>query len=515
MRTRARTACSPNLSAGFSGVHPCSRERSAPGAGPQRLRHTKPSTKITEESLFPVLMGLMQAAGGASVENFQKIETGSADLARVRAAARREGIPLTPKKFQRPAPPVELNAAPIYERLISLRKMKPLDPKLEEMALHLSSRYPYGPDDVAAARKLLAERQDMLTLAHQAMERPFCMFQKDWSQGSAIMFPEFAAVREATRLLSIESHLLALDGHLEAAIANQSRGFRAAAHIGSEGTLIGYLAGIACESITLNGLQDILYLAGPNAEIAQSVQTAITDNRPTYSFRRAMEGEVMLQVGTMNQIRQLGPRSIFMLSGGTSEAEANKAAAVWEARPIGRRYWKLVTDAGEANLLQKMRQAFAISQRPYREQRKLWGSWLASVEDRTHGIIGIFGAVLLPVFPEAQVKEMHARAQEEVTMSGAMVLAFKARHDRWPERLEETMPTAPIDPFTHRPLRYRREASGFIIYSLGSSGIDDGGQFPAPRGTAKEWKSIFRYPSLSPHAPPTPLPIPPLAPLPR
>jgi len=34
----------------------------------------------------------------------------------------------------------------------------------------------------------------------------------------------------------------------------------------------------------------------------------------------------------------------------------------------------------------------------------------------------------------------------------------------------------PIDPFTGKPLVYRREGEGFIVYSLGTNQKDDGGR---------------------------------------
>lgn len=127
----------------------------APGNGVWSKPTRKPEKKLTpreqatlEDGLFKVLAGLLQIGAGASEANLNRIETGTRDLARQRAAAQREGIPLTPKEFQRPSPPPELDAAPIYEQLTRLLKEKPLD----ETALRLGSRYQYGPEDVAAAR---------------------------------------------------------------------------------------------------------------------------------------------------------------------------------------------------------------------------------------------------------------------------------------------------------------------------------------------------------------------------
>src|SRR5947209_7238164 len=83
----------------------------------------KPAKKLTareqaalEKGLFRMLAGLLQIGAGASKENLNLIETGTRDLARQRAAARREGIPLTPREFQRASPPPDQDAAPIYEQ---------------------------------------------------------------------------------------------------------------------------------------------------------------------------------------------------------------------------------------------------------------------------------------------------------------------------------------------------------------------------------------------------------------
>lgn len=56
---------------------------------------------------------------------------------------------------------------------------------------------------------------------------------------------------------------------------------------------------------------------------------------------------------------------------------------------------------------------------------------------------------------------------------------FQQQHGAPPERLDELvpgwLPAAPLDPFSGRPLIYRREANGFLIYSVGPDQIDDGG----------------------------------------
>jgi hypothetical protein len=171
----------------------------APGSRVWAKPAPKPASKLSpreeaalEEAIFKLMAGLLQVGAGASESNLNLIETGTSDLARQRAAARREGIPLTPREIQRPSPPPALDAAPIYEQLTRLLKEKPLDEKLEAAAQRLGSRSQYGPEDVAAARKLLADRQDVMTLVHRATDRPQCVFQRDWSPGLYSRSPSIA-----------------------------------------------------------------------------------------------------------------------------------------------------------------------------------------------------------------------------------------------------------------------------------------------------------------------------------
>jgi hypothetical protein len=135
----------------------------------------------------------------------QQIARGPQDLARERAAARREGIPATPAALLPPAPPAELNAAPLYEKLVRLLKEKPLDEHADEFIGRLGPRFVPTPEQLAVLRRALAERRDVMELVHQAADRPQCLFRRDWSLGPKTPFyGEFSTMRQAIRLLNAE-----------------------------------------------------------------------------------------------------------------------------------------------------------------------------------------------------------------------------------------------------------------------------------------------------------------------
>ena len=67
-------------------------------------------------------------------------------------------------------------------------------------------------------------------------------------------------------------------------------------------------------------------------------------------------------------------------------------------------------------------------------------------------------------------------------------MAARAKAGAFPEAL----PTPFEDPYTSRPLLYRREgADGFVVYSVGPDGKYDGGR---PGDKAVPGEVRFRYP---------------------
>ena len=91
--------------------------------------------------------------------------------------------------------------------------------------------------------------------------------------------------------------------------------------------------------------------------------------------------------------------------------------------------------------------------------------------------------LLAHFFPHAlpHTRELHdaARADLELTMVAVALAAHRAERGRYPAALAELAPEylkqLPRDLFVERPLRYRREAAGYVLYSVGRDMRDDRG----------------------------------------
>jgi hypothetical protein len=68
----------------------------------------------------------------------------------------------------------------------------------------------------------------------------------------------------------------------------------------------------------------------------------------------------------------------------------------------------------------------------------------------------------------------------QTTRTGLACRIFKSKNGRYPDDLEALVPAIlpelPIDPFTGKPLIYKRNGEGFIAYSIGLNMKDEDGR---------------------------------------
>ena len=97
-------------------------------------------------------------------------------------------------------------------------------------------------------------------------------------------------------------------------------------------------------------------------------------------------------------------------------------------------------------------------------------------------------ATLIPAIDKVSAAK-DRRDQEERNLHLAFALAtFDRDKSQYPAKLEESAPkyitSIPDDLFANKPLIYRLEGKGFVLYSVGPNGIDDDGRTTEdePRG---------------------------------
>jgi hypothetical protein len=99
----------------------------------------------------------------------------------------------------------------------------------------------------------------------------------------------------------------------------------------------------------------------------------------------------------------------------------------------------------------------------------------------------VFG-LTLPAFERMpQVADRCEQCQNNTRIAFALA-AYHCDHGRYPAKLDELSPKyieqIPDDLFSGKPLNYRLDGNGYLLYSVGQNGIDDGGRTfeDEPRG---------------------------------
>jgi hypothetical protein len=87
---------------------------------------------------------------------------------------------------------------------------------------------------------------------------------------------------------------------------------------------------------------------------------------------------------------------------------------------------------------------------------------------------------LLPNLTTAMFKQALNEARIQTARIGIASKIFHNKNGQYPEKVSDLVPEffahEPLDPFTGKSFVYRRVDPGFIVYSIGSNGKDDGGR---------------------------------------
>jgi hypothetical protein len=394
------------------------------------------------------------------------------DLAKERTAARAAGIPLSSVELQRPEPAPGQDAVPEWLALADLLTRKPLDEKiLDAVDGAASLRAPMMLPGSEEAQRLLAARPDVSALIQRIASRSAAYFPHTWRVGEE--YPYALSMRRAGGILRLESLELARAGRYDEAVRRQALGFRIADHAAMDPIVVSYLVGANLECVTLQGLQAILQMAGPDARIAGAVRRAIEAHPSRLDLAAVMRADSLFALTELRKIRSFD--DYYAVIDGASiplvymDPPPPPVSPGPPSRPnaLVRRY---LAEPGEAAYLHAWIPVVRAALMPEHERvaaaRKLQGARAENMARAPGaGLANIFEFV----FAKSFTRGLEAAACRRVTLASARVMEHCARSGRCPERLESVMSPVPSDPFAGKPLSYRRERGGFVVYSVGDA----------------------------------------------
>jgi len=446
--------------------------------------------------VLPAIVGLIGlAVGGVWAfrflnDTFGDIREGARSLPAELAAARREGLPLEPSDLRRKPPvPDSRNAAPFLREMA--REYEQSRAVATDGDVLAALRRPGRTDaDRDAARAVLARGSRMVDLAEKAAARPDCDMEKPYELGPDVTFPEFAAARQAARLLAMRAVLSSDARRLQAAFRDIATGYRLGHLVGREPVVIAMLVRIAVEAIMGRAFEQIVLDHIREPRVIRLAQGALASQGPLPSIEHACRGEVIFGRISMKIVRRGG--DLGALTGSQPSADLRRQTASEAGR-------NAFCDASEARIVAFWRKSFAaLREHPgdYAAQSDAQAAAIREVEANSRKPSYLLADILAPVFARVGDKILQLQVLRKLRAQLLRIVGYCNRTGVFPTGLRDLGGTLPMDPFSGMPLLYRRTASGFVLYSVGEDREDDGGIGVKPGPDKPVPDIVVQYPRM-------------------
>ncbi|TWU12234.1 hypothetical protein CA54_10570 [Symmachiella macrocystis] len=288
-------------------------------------------------------------------------------------------------------------------------------------------------------------------------------FPIDFSQGIRTLLPYTQETRQVARLLLLDAQVAAHRGDDARALQDLRAIFALSDTLRGEPVLISQLVRGAIHAIGCEAITELM----PHCDWSDDDLAALQSSVRAANFReevaRAMHGERALYLTELNRMR-LGPLRV-----------RNMHTAIELFK-----YSDEVFDGSWTEMFQKGDEF----KKKLRERRN--GTSLLLPLDTA-------ALQLVPAIESAIQYTASLTARQRFVNAGIAASRYRLQQEQFPDSLSdlnEELLGAPlqsseelIDPFDENPLRYRQEETQIIIYSVGSDGIDNGGDCVSKAGT--------------------------------
>ncbi len=336
------------------------------------------------------------------------------------------------------------------------------------------------PEMREAIANYVATNNSALKLLRQVPEMESCRYPVDMTPGWEALLPHLVGLKESAQLLTLNALLHVDKGETDEAAELLERMLRLADTVGKEPLLVSHLVRISCYQLSYQCLERIL-CRGPLSDDAL---------RKFSAFYRHMDGSDGLERGVVSHLcfgLQCFDFSVARLQKFLTDTIDYSAFDVWIMRVSGHLdqdelYFlgciEAYRRAAQLDLPDRLDAAQKVNERV----RVMKGSKSPYI------LSGMFLPGLGNAFKRDAVHIASLRAAQAVLT----VERYRLIHgNRLPETLRETVPDLSqelsTDPFDGELLRYKRRSKGegYIVYSVGPDGEDNGGEDAKPLNNAQ------------------------------
>ncbi|RLS77987.1 MAG: hypothetical protein DWI03_05200 [Planctomycetota bacterium] len=381
-----------------------------------------------------------------------------------------------------PAAGPDANAAPLYLRAFAALAA---DKQLGEAESPFKD--PLTADVTSPEVSAILERHAAtLDLLRRATDKPGCRFDRDWSRLSFdMLLPEVVEMRLVARLLTLAARREAAAGDVRQALDDVVRIHHVGLHVAGEPTLVSGLVGQAIDALALMTLADVLPRLGTGDLPLLDAERFWDFVATPITYQRAFWGDEAIGLATLGDLAAGvdGMSALELLRSISVPVRPMRQAFDGPFSFLYRCFMLPADIAGYRSVMGRFRDLVGQMQESALPRFPTIAKQTARIEDAiTSRRPGIFSVMLTPslvamITSQVRGRALHDVAEVLVAMTRARLAGTSIAESLPPE----TLAALPADPFTaDEPLLAKRSVDGWVVYSVGPDGEDDGG--PADGG---------------------------------
>ena len=393
-------------------------------------------------------------------------------------AIRAQGYPVTLQELDDwyPTPPIGQNAADVYQQAF-LKFSVTLKDENEKLPVLGMAKLPEPDEPLSSEMKQIVadyvkRNAEALKLLHEAAAYEQCRFPVGKNAGFTMILPHLAKIRQSARLLRLEATLAAEERDASAATKAVLSSLVAGRSLKSEPLLISHLVRIACTSISRISLERVLSRMPLDDAQLVDLEKAFRSAEDADAMTRAFVGERCFGIA-------------FYKNPAAAAGAVGTGSALFTAMQlIG------LMDMDMKQYIEVMNEHVAAVQAPALKQIE----FADTTEERVKNLpkYCILSRQLLPALGRCVVEDIKNTAGLRVAATAMAVERLRLASGALPKALGDLVPKylakIPTDPFDGKPLRFKKLDKGYVVYSIGPNGKDDGGVYRSDKPS--QWQIL-------------------------
>jgi hypothetical protein len=328
-----------------------------------------------------------------------------------------------------------------------------------------------------SAHPLLKRLSDEATLRTKAQFKPQIGEGQEKFTFFELQVPHLNHAQRLGRLLTLRAHFAIAAGNGPEALRSIQACLRLAEAVGEAPMLLGTLVSYTLHSMALEAVWALLHYRIATSTELELLSTEIQRADYLRMLLQAMRGELAGGVQTVEMMTQRPESRVSIM--GMVETASNASGAPHEpslSSIMGRLIPQGFFQHAEARMIELELEHLLLPMKrgghaPLVESLALLEKEVAKSRELTNPH-GWFAGLVLPAYSSVVRHVYLAETMRRLSLASIQIEKHRLANGTPPATLESRL----LDPIDQKPLRYRVEGSGYVIWSIASDGEDDQGR---------------------------------------